>query len=120
MILIAGEVGYKRNMPQTGEKKSEQFLMNLDPVTYERILSIVRSEDRPKGYVARELMLRGLSLYEQDGKLRGEAPARAKVVATISGGKTKEDVRRDFEREILVPVHDDGTIGKRPAKRKVK
>lgn len=52
------------------EKKSEQIAVKLAPKTLKIIEAICESEDRPVGYVARELMLRGLSLYQVDGCLR--------------------------------------------------
>lgn len=43
---------------------------------------------------------------------------KAPVVAAFSGKPTKEQIRRDFEK--IVAVQDEGTIGKRAAKRKAK
>lgn len=57
-------------MPQITEKKSEQVLVNVAPATFETLSVIAETEDRPLGYVARELMIRGLALYRQDGRLR--------------------------------------------------
>lgn len=122
IILIDAIVGNNANMPQNGEKKSEQVLINVPPATLKRLSQIRIAEDRPLGYVARELMMRGLALYERDGKLRDEistsVQSKAKIAAYIGPGE-KEEVRRRFQEE-LVPVHNEGTIGKRTAKRKAK
>lgn len=53
-----------------GAKKSEQVLINLSPELHAKVVQIAQTEDRPLGYVARELMHRGLSLYIRDGLLR--------------------------------------------------
>lgn len=92
MISIAASVGYNRDMPQDSKKKSETVLINLDPEMFALLESIRIREDRARGYVARELMIRGMSLYEIDGKLRGEAPAGTSVTSTTVdvGAKRKQ------------------------------
>lgn len=59
------------------EKKSEQVLVNLDPPTFQTIKQIALVEDRPLGNVARNLLLRGLSQFNVDGKLRDPETAGA-------------------------------------------
>ena len=72
MLFIRTAFCYNRDMPQQVEKKSEQVLVNVGPSTYEMLVKIGEVEDRKLGYVARELMIRGLNLYRKDGKLRDE------------------------------------------------
>jgi len=79
------------------EKKSEQILINVTPSTYKLLAKIAESEDRPIGYVARELMARGLSQYQIDGRLRDPPqPERhlAPVVATIAPANERSDAQR--------------------------
>lgn len=52
--------GYIGNMPQKSQKKSEQILIMVVPETFAEVKMIAKREDRPLGYVARELMHRGL------------------------------------------------------------
>ena len=42
----------------------------------ELILRLAAREDRGKSYVVRELMLRGLTLYKEDGRLKLNAAER--------------------------------------------
>jgi hypothetical protein len=93
-VLLAESFRYKGNM---GQKKSEQVLIMLVPETFADIKSIAAAEDRPLGYVARELMIRGLGLYRSDGRLRDDANGDSKVVASI-GPATIEEVRRLYEQ----------------------
>jgi hypothetical protein len=73
MIFLSSDSGYKGNMPQKVEKKSESVLLNLAPSTFADLTAIAAEHDRPVGYVARELMLRGLGLYRTDGRLKENA-----------------------------------------------
>lgn len=67
--------GYIGNMPQKSQKKSEQILIMVVPETFAEVKMIAKREDRPLGYVARELMHRGLGLYRRDGLLKdAQAP----------------------------------------------
>lgn len=70
MLVIENSVCYNRNMSINIEKKSEQILINVTPSTYKLVAKIAETEDRQVGYVARELMTRGIDLYIEDGKLR--------------------------------------------------
>lgn len=93
-VLLAENPRYKVNMGQISQKKSEQVLVMLVPEMFEHLKLIAAAEDRPLGYVARELMVRGLALYQVDGVLKGEpVTAKSKVAATI-GPATIEEVRR--------------------------
>jgi hypothetical protein len=122
ILAITIYPGYKVDMPRIAEKKSEQVLINLTASDFRRLTEIADSEDRPVGYIARELMLRGLSLYELDGKLRGEAQAAspalkllAPVVARIDRGEiNKADVQR------MIEAADIAEIEKRVKPRRVK
>lgn len=74
-----------------------------------RLESIAAEEDRTVSYVIRQLIIRGLSLYEMDGNLRGEAPAKAMrqlapVVARIERGEiSKQDVQRMIDSQDIKP-----------------
>lgn len=106
------EVWYNRAVAGITMKKTEQLAMKLLPETFEKLSLIAEVEDRPVGYVARELMLRGMVLYAVDGNLRDTysphhleeimhkavkaAIPKGEVAAKISGNvsPTKDDVRR--------------------------
>lgn len=75
-VLFAKNIRYKGNMARKSQKKSEQVLVMLVPETFNELKSIATAEDRPLGYVARELMIRGLNLYAQDGYLKDNNSAR--------------------------------------------
>jgi len=84
-------------MASISEKKSEQVAVKLAPATLEMIEQICQIEDRPVGYVVRELMVRGLSQYQIDGRLRDlPQPERhlAPVVATIAPANERSDAQR--------------------------
>lgn len=76
---MQNELWYNQDVPQGTEKKTIQIAVKLPESLFHQIEDVCAKEDRPVGYVARELMLRGLSLYEQDGRLRGEPVNRGKV-----------------------------------------
>src|SRR5436190_19923355 len=79
------------------EKKEVPVTMKVTDSVKLALDGICADNDRPLSYVARELMLRGLALYRQDGRLKDEAAAhRAPVVATI--GSEKAEVRRQFQQ----------------------
>lgn len=52
------------------EKKEIPITMKVSESIEKRIGAIAHAEDRPKGYIARELMIRGMKLYDEDGYLR--------------------------------------------------
>lgn len=72
---------YKRNMPSSpgGEKpKKIDFIgLKVGGPDKEDLIEISKEHDRPLGYVARELMLRGLAAYRRDGKLKETETSRA-------------------------------------------
>lgn len=55
---------------QGSEKKSEMVGLKVEPDDKEQLIAVCQEEDRPLGYVARELMLRGLAAYKRDGLLK--------------------------------------------------
>ena len=57
-------------MPKTKPKRIVTMGMKVSDEEKAKIKEISEEHDRPLGYVARELMLRGLAAYERDGKLR--------------------------------------------------
>jgi hypothetical protein len=112
---------YNQGVPQLPKKKSEQIAVKVDPDVFKQLSEIAQREERPLGQLVRMLMLRGLSLYQQDGKLRGDAPNHtealqqlAPVVAYIEGGGqvTKQDVQR------MIDAADISEIEKRLKPRK--
>lgn len=88
-------------MGQISQKKSEQVLVMLVPEMFEHLKKIAAGEDRPLGYVARELMIRGLGLYQVDGRLKdGPVEGNAsKIVASIMPG-TIEEARKLYEKNV--------------------
>jgi predicted transcriptional regulator len=109
---IRGRGGYNVVMPEFTGKKEIVIGTKIPETLKSRLDEIAEYEDRQISYVVRELMLRGLSLYDIDGKLRGEAPAKAMrqlapVVARIERGEmSRQDVQRMVEstETIKVPV----------------
>ena len=69
-VQIRPALCYNQAMAVVSEKKSDQILMKIVPSTMAELAQISEIEDRPLGYVARELMLRGLALYREDGRVR--------------------------------------------------
>ncbi len=90
IVYIADIVGYNQHMPTGSPKKTEPILINLDPETFKVVLEVCKTEDRPKGYVARLLMLRGLALYRRDGKLRDEGLPSGVFMATLESPNQKD------------------------------
>jgi predicted transcriptional regulator len=103
---------YKVVVPVNHEKKDVGIATRIPESIDQRLKEIADEHDRKPAYVIRELLLRGLSLYEMDGNLRGEAPAKAMrqlapVVARIERGEmSRQDVQRMVEstETIKVPV----------------
>jgi len=142
MILMSKSVCYNRDMAYIPEKKSEQVLVNITPTTHEMLKQVVTIEGRPMGYVVRELMIRGLDAYIEDGSLRGpladagrEAAKRAiaegirmaipesigqgrplaPVVATIGGRETmpKAEIARTINDDELSEIQTRMTSGRK-------
>lgn len=61
---------YNLDVPATTEKKTVQIAVKIPDWLDSELSNICSKEDRPMGYVARELMIRGLELYRKDGFLR--------------------------------------------------
>lgn len=72
---------YKRNMPSSPDdqraKKVDFIGVKVGAPDKKDLLAISKEHDRPLGYVARELMLRGLAAYKRDGKLKETETSRA-------------------------------------------
>lgn len=62
------------------EKKDQPLALRVPGSLLEEITNISETEDRPLGYVARELMIRGLELYRRDGLLRSKLIDRVERV----------------------------------------
>jgi hypothetical protein len=92
------------------EKKTQTLAMKVQASLLDRLNDIAEHEDRPIGYVARELMVRGLGLYEQDGRLRGSQAAnsseKAPIVARIDHAvpsrtqDEREAIRMELEDQL--------------------
>jgi hypothetical protein len=61
---ISGMPSYAK---KTKEKKSEMLGIKIEPADKSAMVDICQAVDRPLGYVARELMRRGLAAYRRDG-----------------------------------------------------
>ena len=92
---------YNRVVPNSGEKKDQPLALRVPVSLLDTLGDIARAEDRPLGYVARELMIRGLGLYSADGHLRDQIPldADGKVAATIAPGSI-EEARKLYEQNV--------------------
>lgn len=88
---------YNHVVPSHTEKKDQPLALRVPVSLLETLGEIARAEDRPLGYVARELMGRGLALYRVDRKLRDDANVESKVVASIAPASI-EEVRRLYEQ----------------------
>jgi hypothetical protein len=92
--------------------------MKVQASLLDRLNAIAGEEDRPIGYVARELMLRGLKQYEADGRLREPvstgtstgAADPAPVIARIEPAQRNatpdddtDEIRRRLEAELQPP-----------------
>jgi hypothetical protein len=107
---MQGNVWYNVDVPKSLEKKNENFSLKM-PVSLLKLLGeIAEAEDRPLGYVGRELMIRGLALYQSDGRLRDEPNTHiAPVVARISPGdqQTREEIEHQL-RNGGMPIAPTG------------
>jgi hypothetical protein len=101
-VFISAKVGYKGNMPVNGVKKSEQVLINLSPEVHALVTQIALNEDRPLGYVARELMQRGLNLYGKDGLLRDQ---QLPEISAAAQRKIQGNIRPSTDSEIKRVPH---------------
>jgi hypothetical protein len=94
-------------MGEKHEKKEVTVGVRIAESTKRQLDKIVEAEDRTIGYVARELMIRGLALYQIDGRLRDEGQTGVKSLkaplAVISPGHEAAE-RRRIQREINKPV----------------
>ena len=61
---------YNKKVAAKFEKKDQPLALRVPISLLNTIEEISEAEDRPVGYVARELMVRGLALYQRDGMLR--------------------------------------------------
>lgn len=98
-------------MGSISEKKSEQVAVKLAPATLEMIELICKIEDRPVGYVVRELMVRGLAQYQIDGRLRDMPQPETRHLAPVVARIAPANERSEAQRMI-----DDVSLLKRKAK----
>lgn len=80
-------------------KKTETVLINLEPETFKMLEKIRIEEDRPRGYVARELMIRGIGLYMKDGYLKDNSS-----VANIVHNALQKAIPAGTLRQKKAPV----------------
>lgn len=73
-------VWYNKDVGDNFEKKEEPLALRIPISLKNRLIAIGFEHDRPVGYVARELMIRGLAMYEQDGKIRDSVLASEQSV----------------------------------------
>jgi predicted transcriptional regulator len=103
-------IWYNVRVAANDEKKDVGISTRVSDTVDRRLKEIADEHDRKPAYVIRELLLRGLSLYEADGKLRGEAPIKAMrqlapVVARIERGEmSKADVQRMIEQPEIAEI----------------
>lgn len=97
-------------MASSFEKKSEQIAVKLSPSTLEVLTKVCEAEGRPMGFVVRELAMRGLSQYVQDGVL---SPMREAIKEGLrraipdSHGQTKEAEREPFVNQAKRHFNND-------------
>lgn len=61
---------YNSGVSSNTEKKDQPLSLRVPSSVITKLNEISEAEDRPLGYVARELLIRGLSLYDVDRKLK--------------------------------------------------
>ena len=61
---------YKVVVVSEKEKKDHPLALRVPASIHQYLVEISREHDRPLGYVARELIVRGLNLYQKDGVLK--------------------------------------------------
>lgn len=94
--MQTGVTCYKADMgrkpAEETKKKVVMVGVKVDEPTREMLGAVCGKEDRPLGYVVRELMLRGLAAYLRDGSLK-EPPTETIRVPTYTLGE-KIDKRK--------------------------
>jgi hypothetical protein len=98
---MQNKLWYNQAVPYKAEKKSVQIAVKLPESVFQLIEQVCSKEDRPVGYVARELMLRGLTLYRNDGLLRDQP------LPEISPRAQKEIQRLHKVNGNIEPVPDE-------------
>lgn len=81
---------YMSKNNEAANKKTVTIPVKISFETETELREICNTEDRPRGYVARELMLRGLNLYKQDGKLK-DAPSDTSYSKAATNRKEVRD-----------------------------
>lgn len=81
---MQGVVWYNQVVSPKVEKKTVQIGVKISDSLNSLIEEICTNEDRPVGYVARELMIRGLALYRLDGKLRDDVQTSVQPASKIA------------------------------------
>jgi len=80
---------YKVNVALNYEKKEVGISTRVADSLKRELDAIADEHDRKPAYVIRELLIRGLSLYRRDGKLRDEGLPSGVFVATLNEPKSK-------------------------------
>lgn len=94
-------------VPSKNEKYQHVVGTKVTESTKRQLEEIAAADDRTVSYVIRELMLRGLALYQVDGLVKGDPPPGTRKTATkiVTHSAGKAQVQRDFDRGIqTVPV----------------
>jgi hypothetical protein len=109
-MLLPENICYNVSVPSVYEKKEAGIGTRIPESVKRRIEEIAVSEERKVADVIRLLLLRGLALYEQDGRMRDDQkPDRklAPVVARIGRDEmSKQEIQRSLDKSetIKVPV----------------
>ena len=111
---MPGEACYNIGVAENYEKKEITIGMKVSASLRRKIEEIAGDEDRPVGYVARELMVRGLALFLSDGKLRDD-----KLSGNLSLKPAKSE--RIVNGKLLAPqsMHKIPIKKEKPAHKKV-
>lgn len=102
---LSKNICYKVYVPVNYEKKDVGIATRISESMKREIDRLADEHDRTPAYIIRELLTRGLALYQADGRLKDEnKPERrlAPVLATITPAiDPKADVRRMINDEDL-------------------
>jgi len=103
-------VWYNSVVAVNPEKKTVQIGVKIPGSLNETLEDICAREDRPLGYVARELMVRGLGLYRLDGKLREEKTATFDLDKSMASDDPYQIMSEWFTADGYAVPRDLGVI----------
>lgn len=98
---------YNHSVPRNYEKKDAPIATRVPDAMKRQLDAIAEEHDRTVGYIIRELLGRGLAMYQADGQLRQSGIPAAevrvgKVVAKIEPSdeiKERNRLRREFNKK---------------------